>query len=114
MDYKNHSKLEKEKLDEIQLNIINALTRNQMDQIRKYASSENADVRKSVYLILGWLYRDVKPYLKEVILETLSAFLYDKDEKVRQVSIYALREISEVDISALVEFLNKAIDKKMF
>lgn len=108
MTHKDCSKLTKSELVEVRLDISNDLARCQMAQIRKYACSKNPDVRKNVYLILGLFYRDMKPYFKEAILETVSSFINDKDENVRNVAIYASREIGKVDLPALVELLEKA------
>lgn len=110
MEHKNSSKLTKSEIVEVRLDIANDLARNKVELIRKYASSKDAEVRKSVYFVLAFLYRDMKPYFKEAILETLSTFIYDKDEKVRQVAIYALREIGKVDLPALGELLEKATE----
>lgn len=80
--------------------VIDDLISNQIGQIRKYASNKDPQIRKNVSLVLGRLYRDMRPYFGDAIHKTLTILLNDQDERVRQVAMHTLAEIGN-RVSAL-------------
>jgi len=82
-------------VEEIRESCANDLRRHVYRNILKYASDDDAYVRKNTYLVLGRLYRD-HPDLRPSILDVLDRLLRDRDEKVGQTAVHALGEIGRV------------------
>lgn len=82
------------------------------ESIRKFASDDDTYIRKNAYLILARYYHNDQE-LRDRILNLLEELLHDKDDKVRQTSVYTLGEIGrKMDADKIVGLLETALNDK--
>ncbi len=80
--------------------------------IRKFASDDDTYIRKNAYLIIARYYNNDQE-LRERILNLMEELLHDKDDKVKQTSIYTLGEIGrKMGADKIVELLETALNDK--
>lgn len=122
MGFYNLSKTERQKLvTEIEGNILEAIldlgsiTENDgiiiPETIWNYSSDNDTYIRKNAYLAIGRIYT-AHNELERVILRLLDVMLEDKNEKVRQTSVYALGEVGKKDAEKIFKPFEKALVDK--
>lgn len=113
------SKTERQKLvNEIEIKILEAISDlpsltedNDIiipETIWNYSSDKDTYIRKNAYLSIGRIYF-AHNELEKKILRLLDAMLEDKNERVRQTSIYALGEIGKKDADNVFKPFEKAL-----
>ena len=122
MGFYNLSKTERQKLvKEIEGKILqvilelDSVTENNdiiiPETIWNYSSDNDTYIRKNAYLAIGRIYT-AHEELETVILLLLDVMLEDKNEKVRQTSVYALGEIGKKDADMVFKPFEKALMDK--
>jgi HEAT repeat protein len=81
------------------------------ETIWNYSSDNDTYIRKNAYLAIGRIYI-VHNDLESVILQLLDVMLVDKEEKVRQTSVYALGEIGKKNAEIVFKLFEKALIDK--
>jgi HEAT repeat protein len=81
------------------------------ETIWNYSSDNDTYIRKNAYLAIGRIYITHND-LECVILQLLDLMLVDKEEKVRQTSVYALGEIGKKDAEIVFKPFEKALIDK--
>jgi HEAT repeat protein len=79
--------------------------------IWNYSSDNDTYIRKNAYLAIGRIYISNKD-MESVILRLLDVMIIDKEEKVRQTSVYALGEIGKKDAEIVFKPFEKALIDK--
>ncbi len=122
MGFYNLSKTERQKLvneteDKILQEILDldsATDKNEIiipESIRNFSADDDTYIRKNAYLAIGRIYISYND-LEWVILRLLNTMLEDKDERVRQTSVYALGEIGKKDADKVIKPFEKALVDK--
>ncbi len=76
--------------------------------IWNYSSDNDTYIRKNAYTAIGRIYI-AHIELESRILRILDAMLEDKNERVRQTSVYALGEIGKKDADSVFKLFEKAL-----
>lgn len=76
--------------------------------IKLYFSDEDTYIRKSAYLTIGRLYKELEE-LRSQILNCLELLLVHLDAKIRQTTINAAGEIGMVHFELVYQFFDKAL-----
>jgi 3-methyladenine DNA glycosylase AlkD len=119
MGFYDLSKTERKKLvNEIEGNILKevldlgSITENNdiiiPETIWNYSLDNDTYIRKNTYLAIGRIYSAYNEF-DRVILRLLDVMLEDKNEKVRQTSVYALGEIGKKDAEIVFKPFEKAL-----
>jgi HEAT repeat protein len=81
------------------------------ETIWNYSSDNDTYIRKNAYLAIGRIYMGHID-LEKIILRLLDAMLKDRNERVRQTSVYALGEIGKKDADNVIKPFEKALVDK--
>jgi HEAT repeat protein len=122
MGFYDLSKTERQKLvNEIEGNILQAIldlsniTENNdiiiPESIWNYSSDNDTYIRKNAYLAIGRIYA-AHNELEKIMLRLLDVMLENRNEKVRQTSVYALGEIGKKDADIVFKPFEKALVDK--